>query len=377
MILGISIVFGLYIICMIVLVIEFRKEPIFSTEKPQPITHFTIIIPFRNEAENLPSLLKSISNLNYPPELFEILFVNDASEDSSEEIVQNAIKNRRISIQLLQNKRLSNSPKKDAISEGIKHSRFDWIITTDADCQLSINWLKVLDAFIQTQSKQENIPMMVCGPVVYKSNGSFLQNFQQLDGLSLQTATIGSFALKNPILNNGANLAYHKDAFRNVNGFSGNDHIASGDDIFLMEKMKEAFPRQVVFLKSKDAIVYTKPQPNWKQLINQRIRWASKTSQQKNLHSTLLGVLVFLVNIFFLAVPVLMVFDSDNLFIYFLLVLSKVLMDYIFIRQSADFFGENIPFWKFLGLPFVYALLIVIVVFGSVKGSYSWKGRQF
>lgn len=174
MILGISIVFSLYIICMMILVIGFRKQQIFSFEDSQPLTRFTVIIPFRNEAENLPVLLKSISNLNYPPKLFEILLINDESEDKFEEIIEDAIEKSKISIELLQNKRLSNSPKKDALSEGIKHSKFDWIITTDADCELPTNWLKVLDTFIQTQNEKGNIPMMVCGPIVYKSDGSFL-----------------------------------------------------------------------------------------------------------------------------------------------------------------------------------------------------------
>src|SRR5690606_261137 len=135
------------------------------------------------------------------------IFVNDASEDTSKATVSGAIKTSKFSIRLLQNKRVSNSPKKDAISEAIKESKFEWIVTTDADCELPKNWLKTLDAFIQM-----NNPVMVCGPVIYESNRSFIENYQQLDGFGLQTVTIGSFGLGNPLLCNGANLAYKKDA---------------------------------------------------------------------------------------------------------------------------------------------------------------------
>lgn len=379
MILGLSILFGLYVFCMMALVFGFRQQPIFSTEVSPSLTGFTIIIPFRNEAENLPELLESIFNLNYPLDLFEVLFVNDNSDDTSEEIIYDAIEKSEISIQLLQNKRVSNSPKKDAISEAIKHSKFDWIVTTDADCELPKYWLKTWDAFIQLelQKGKENNSMMVCGPVLYKSNASFLQKFQQMDGFSLQAVTIGSFGLKCPILSNGANLAYRKDAFEAVNGFVGNNHIASGDDIFLMEKIKKMFPYGVQFLKSTDAIVSTKPQPTWHHIINQRIRWASKTSKQKNLISLLLGVLVFLINLSFLILPFAIIIDFQNVPFYILFIFLKVLTDFIVVGQSTKFFGQAISLLKFIGLSFAYATLIIIVFFGSLGGKYSWKGRTF
>lgn len=367
-----TIIFAAYFLCILVLVYGFRKVPIFSSEMTQAKTRFSVIIPFRNEAENLPNLLRSINLLQYPAEMFELIFINDASEDASEAVILKAIKNSRFTIKLLQNNRISNSPKKDAISEAIKNSNFEWIVTTDADCELPKNWLKTLDAFIQ-----KNNPIMVCGPVIYESNGSFLENFQQLDGLSLQAVTIGSFGLQNPLLCNGANLAYNKDAFLKVNGFSGNEHLASGDDIFLMEKMKKAFPKQVRFLKSEEAIVSTKPQKTWKNVINQRIRWASKTSKQKNLASLFLGMLVLLENISFLALPFFMIFNTNNLGFYLLLTAIKFVADYVVVQQNVSLFGNKLSFWKFLLQTYMYAIIVLIVTVGSFRGTYSWKGRNF
>ncbi len=372
MIWGFLILFAAYFFCMAAVVYGFKKVHFFSLEEIKPATRFSVVIPFRNEAENLPNLLKTIEALNYPSEMFEIIFVNDASEDVSEEIILTATAKSRFSMILLQNKRVSNSPKKDAISGAIQNSKFEWIVTTDADCELPKNWLKNLDAFIQ-----KNNPVMVCSPVIYKSNGSFIENFQQLDGFSLQAVTIGSFGLKNPLLSNGANVAYSKKAFLKVNGFSGNDHIASGDDIFLLEKMKKAFPKQIQFLKSKEAIVSTGPQQTWKNVINQRIRWASKTSKQKNIASIFLGILVLLVNISILELPLLMVFNPENLVIYLSLLFFKIITDYVVVQQAAPFFDVKIVFWKFLLQPFVYAVVVLIVVFGSLRGNYTWKGRTF
>lgn len=372
MILVLTILFVAYFVCMIMVIYGFKKVKYFPAELVISETCFSVIIPFRNEAENLPNLLKTIAKLKYPSELFEIIFVNDASEDSSEAIILSAIETSEFSIKLLQNKRVTNSPKKDAISEAIKNSNFEWIVTTDADCELPKNWLNVYDSFIQ-----QNDSVMVCGPVIYKSKGNSLENFQQLDGFSLQSITIGSFGLKIPLLNNGANLAYKKVSYFIVNGFSGNDHIASGDDIFLLEKMKKHFPNMVHFLKTPDAIVSTKPQTTWENVINQRIRWASKTSKQKNTISILLGMLVFLVNVSILVLPFLMVFDSENLLFYISILFFKIITDYNVIRQAALFFGKQIRLGKFLGQPFVYAVIVLLVVFGSFRGNYSWKGRTF
>ena len=113
------------------------------------------------------------------------------------------------------------------------------------------------------------------------SKRAFLKGFQQLDFFSLQAATIGGFGAKIPFLCNGANLCYEKAAFRRVKGFTGNHKIASGDDIFLLEKFdKEGL--KTAFLKGKAAIVSTLPQASVGELVDQRIRWAGKTSATQN-----------------------------------------------------------------------------------------------
>lgn len=371
--------FGAYFICILVLMFGFFKVPKFHSKMVTPITRFSIVIPFRNESKNLDSLLASISDLKYPSHLFEIIFVNDFSKDNSEEIILKAKVASSFSMQLLQNKRISKAPKKEAISEAINNATYEWILTTDADCELPKKWLQTLDAFIQNyeESDFENSIKMICGPICYASNSSFLQEFQFLDALSLQAVTVGSFGLGNPILCNGANLAYRKDAFKKVNGFSGNNHVASGDDIFLMEKFKKQFPKQVKFLKSKEAIVFTKPQFSWKHAIVQRIRWASKTSKQKNSFSILLGLLVFFVNLTILIFPILFIILPKHWILYIFLLYFKILIDFIVVRQTGEFFHKPISFWKFQWMPFFYAAITVLVFFGSIRGNYSWKGRNY
>ena len=141
MILMFAILFGIYFLVMILILIGVGKVPIFSAENNLPTTRFSIIIPFRDEQENLPSLLKTIESLHYPSEMFEIIFINDQSTDSSEEIIKNRIKESHKKIIVLQNYHFSGSPKKDAIELGIKNSNYEWILTTDADWNTTfIQW---------------------------------------------------------------------------------------------------------------------------------------------------------------------------------------------------------------------------------------------
>ena len=129
---------------------------------------------------------------------------------------------------------------------------------------------------------QKNKPKTICAPVTYQVKNTLLEQFQLLDFISLIGTTIGAFGIKNPFLCNGANLCYSKKVFFEVKGFDGNNSISSGDDIFLLEKVLEMYPMDVHFLKSKKSIVSTKPEPTLNKLIQQRIRWASKTSATNN-----------------------------------------------------------------------------------------------
>ena len=194
-------------------------------------TKFTVVVPFRNEAERLPFLLKSLMELNYPKDKFEVLFVDDDSDDDSVKLIEKFLKDFGNGSKIIQNNRQTNAPKKDAISTAIKLAKHEWIITTDADCIFPKYWLDTFDCFIQSCDVK-----CVVAPVSYANCDSFFERFQALDFLSLQGVTIGGFGIHKPFLCNGANLAYTQKLFEAVNGFDGNAQIGSGDDIFLLEK---------------------------------------------------------------------------------------------------------------------------------------------
>jgi biofilm PGA synthesis N-glycosyltransferase PgaC len=354
------------------LILGALRLPRFQSSNTHPITKFSIIIPFRNEEMNLPALLKSIEHLAYPTEFFEVILVNDASEDNGEHILQKLAQESKLQLLILQNKRISASPKKDAIRTAMEQTKHEWIITTDADCELPKNWLRCFDQQIRNE-----VPNMICGPVVYKRNRSLLGHFQFLDGLSLQGVAMGSFGWSQPILCNGANLAYKKSVFEAVEGYKYNDHIASGDDIFLLEKIQTNYPNTVYYLNSKEAVVLTKPENNWSQAIQQRIRWASKTAKQKNTQSKVLGIIVLLGNLAFIASLFLFAWDSRPVYLLMIILGLKIAMDLTLLRVVGQLLGKPISFLHFLVNTIIYPLLTLWIVVNSITGNYQWKGRKF
>ncbi len=361
----------IYVCCMLWLVIGIKKLPTFTSKKLQVATAFSIIIPFRNEEASLPALLESLKALTYPKDLFEVLLVDDSSTDDSLSVV-NAFseKNPALHIRVLANERHSPSPKKDAIQTAIDLAQYPWILTTDADCIVPQTWLTAFDAFIQQQH-----PKMIAGPVAYVESTGFLHHFQQLDLLSLQGASIGSFGQQQPLFCNGANLAYEKTAFQAVGGFEGNREIASGDDVFLLEKFRVQYSNQVKYLKSTEAVVHTHSEPNWRALWQQRIRWAAKSTAYKNALTKLLGLVVFLGNLSLVILLILGLLNIGDPQWFFWAFLVKFNIDLLLIYLSSQFFQQSIRYYLMSSL--LYPFFSTAVAFSSVFGGYRWKGRTF
>lgn len=353
----------------------FDRIKIFKNEALPSKTRFSVVIPFRNEDENLPVLLKSIQSLNYPLELFEVILVDDNSEDESVDIIKKILKDfegAQQDIKIISNIRTSNSPKKDAISTAIKVAKNEWIITTDADCLLPKLWLDSFD-----ESIQKTHAICIAAPVTYFKKNNFLNRFQLLDILSLQGATIGGFGIKIPFLCNGANFAYKKQLFEEVNGFEGNTDNASGDDIFLLEKAVKKYPDQVHYLKCKHAIVFTKAQPTWETLLHQRVRWAAKTSAYNNWFSKITGLIVLLMNALVISLGLLTIFGAFNLKTFIYLIIIKFNIDFFLIYKSALFFNQRSVLRSFIVGFLIYPVFSVYVAFVSVFSNYKWKGRTF
>ena len=378
-------IFTFYAILIVTLTIGFNKVDEFNEISKNNSTSFSVVIPFRNEAQNLPRLLASISKINYSNKLVEFILVDDASSDNSVQTINNFLstipteiskhKNKLnkhcldgTNIHIIKNNRASNSPKKDAITTAISIAKNNWILTTDADCILPENWLKSLDNFIQDKK-----PNMVVAPVNYKVENNFLAQFQLLDFMSMQGCTIGGFGIDFPFLCNGANFTYLREEFLNLNGFEGNNTIASGDDIFLFEKFMKKDKKNVHYIKSKEAIVTTFPVKSWSDLINQRTRWAAKTGNFSSLKVKLIGLLVLMTNllvIYFLCI--------ESLELLWLPFAIKMIVDLFLFLPTIKFFDHKFYFYKWYTFAsLLYPFFTILIIFNSLFFKYNWKGRRF
>ncbi len=361
-----------YVLTIGHLIYGFDQIVTYKNSEVTPKTYFAIVVPFRNESKNVPHLLESIKKLNYPKTMFEIILVDDFSEDDSVRQIYNwRMQNGEFHTTLLENVRISNSPKKDAIARAIPIIRNEWIITTDADCIVPENWLLTLDNYIQNHDVA-----MIVGAVSYEGKKSFLHHFQQLDLLSLQGATIGSFGLGLGFMCNGANFCYTKSLFQELNGFVGNNKIASGEDVFLVQKAMQRHSGRVHYLKSKSNVVHTKPLNNWKSLFYQRVRWASKTSSYETVFGKDLAVLVFAGNLAIIVGFILLLVQKMESDYFALLFLVKFVFDFILLKKTNSFFSKKRMHFLILS-SLLYPFFCVSVALFSLFGKYEWKGRRF
>ena len=340
----------------------------FNTEQDSE-RGFSIIVPFRNEASNIEKTLNSLLGQNYSKEQLEIILVDDHSEDSSPGIAQSVISQNPDSDIKLFTLAEDKFGKKQAISFGIEKAKHEWLLLTDADCHYPTNWVKAIDLVL----KDSSVDMLV-GPVMYSEDKSLLHAFQQLELACLQTATMGGINLEEPIMANGANLAYKKSAFQEVGGFLANEKVASGDDVFLLHKFHSEGKR-IKYLKNKEAMVTTSSEPNLKDLINQRIRWAAKARVYKSTFSKFVGLLVFLTNLTIVLGPVLVLVGliTWKFLVYFFF--NKLLMDMVCAFVALYYFGKKRMIIHHLWASFIYPFFSTYVAFASLFKGYHWKGR--
>ena len=362
-----------YLFIMVWLFLGIKKLQFSRVKSLTATSSFTICIPFRNEELYVENLLYSLKNIDYPTHLYEIILVNDFSSDASVSIYKSFLEAHpyvNAQITHAQNPH-STSPKKEALLQAIKLSTKEYIVTTDADCEVPPKWLQGFNNKIK-----ENQADFIAGPVSYFSTKNFLNYFQRLDFLSLQAATLGGFGQRHPFLCNGANLCYKKETFFNVNAFAGNHHIASGDDIFLLEKMIEN-KKNIQYVASAEAMVFTHATKSWKGLFLQRLRWASKTTASKSIYSKSIGTVIFLANVGLVIMGILCIFKSAYLLFFFEYLFIKMIIEFVVLIKVADLFKLSILKKDYLYVSFIYPIFISATAILSLFKSYSWKERTF
>lgn len=339
-----------------------------NTELTKEI-NVSVIVPARNEEKNLEFLLNDLKKQNYPFSNYEVILVDDHSDDSTSEIITrfSSANNNFLHISLQKNER----GKKSAIKKAVSLSKGDLILTTDADCRLSAMWIS---SFVFLYNK--NKPKIIAGPVLMDYSGDFFSRMQSLEFISLIGSGAGAIGAGHPIMCNGANLAFEKEAFTEEMKQSNKDSFASGDDIFFMLKIKKSNPGSIVFNKSPDAIVRTVPNYTPSGFIAQRKRWVSKSRAYRDRDIIFTAILVFLINSLILICLAGSFFSIIFLYLFSFLFLIKSIPDYFFLKRLCRFFNKPELMIVFLPLQIIYPLYIVFTAIYGNLGGYMWKQRK-
>jgi cellulose synthase/poly-beta-1,6-N-acetylglucosamine synthase-like glycosyltransferase len=360
-------------------IVWLNNQPYRKQARHNSLLYVSVIIPVRNEANNIIHLLKDLENQSYDKEKFEVIVADDDSTDNTLTLLKSfqKVTSLRLIIHPLPPKENNASPKKRAINSSIQLANGDLIVTTDGDCRVGENWLETIACF-----QAETQAYLISSPVTFINDANnllknFWQQIQTIEFSSLIGTGACAMLVRKPNMCNGANLAYLKSVFHEVGGFTGNENLASGDDEFLMHKIAARFPDKVYFLKSQNVIVETQAHESLKSFYYQRKRWASKWKHYNNPVTTALAVFIFLANFSLIIAGLLYGFHkidlTDMLIIFFL----KFSGELLFLMLVLSFLHKKSLIWLIPLVQLIYPWYVSF--FGLVaqgKNEYIWKGRK-
>ncbi len=349
-----------------------KRHPLQSA---QPAGFVTVIIPVRNEEGNIVRILAEMHEQDYPAQSLEVIVADDYSDDATMEFVKQFAREHP-GFPLVTVFPPGNEPvgtgKKRAIERAVAIARGDILLFTDADTCRGTGWISsMVSCFAFPATK------MVLGPVSFTREKNLLQRVQSLEFLGLMGTTAGSSALGYPVMCNGANLAYRREAFYQCGGFSGNLRYSSGDDQFMMSAIRKHYGKgSVVFNTEPVSGVSTVPEATLGGFINQRIRWVSKSRGYRDPAVILVGMFTWLTHLLLLTGIVAGIWFPVIFPVAFVLWLAKILLEFPIVWLMMRFFGKR----ELAGYYFIaQAWQLVYVPLAGLLGlflPYRWKGRR-
>ncbi len=332
-------------------------------------------MPVRNEALCIRECLEGLKLQDYPGDLLEIIVSDDFSEDYTVAIVRNFIReNPLLKIVVIDARDFSGEQpgKKRAIARAVGIATGELMLSTDADTTHGLHWVSAMAAGYSSGK-----PGMVIGPVAFHREKSLFDKIQSLEFMGLIGTTAGFAAAGYPVMCNGANLAYRRDAYLETGGFSKNIGYDSGDDHFLMAAISKKYGgHSVKFLADREAVVYTQPEDSLQGFINQRLRWVSKSRGYREPVVIGLALITYAVHLFLLAGMVAGVFFPGLLAVSLALWLAKILIEYPIVWRMAGFLNKkHLLGYYFAAQVFQLFYVVLIGMFGTIL-PHQWKGRR-
>lgn len=356
-------------VAFILIATYYFNRPSIHPDRVLPTPSVSVVVAARNEAAGILHLLESLRHQEYTDALWEVIVVDDHSEDETGKMVTEFIE--KYELRHVRKITSSGSGKKEAIESGVKVANGDWILQTDADCIAGPFWIKAMSDYMREEVR------FVSGPIRLLPGNSLFERLQALEMLGLVTLGAGSMMAGFPNMANGANMAYHRQTFLDLGGFGQSRNIASGDDEFMVQSIHQAFPGSLIFAKNAEAIIDTATIRSWQGFRNQRVRWVSKARSYINRSTNLIQLMSWLG---FLAFPwwfFLSLINSSLLVVPIGLFLVKLLADRWLMKSGALFLQKTdwLRWLLLLGIMYI-PYVIWIGIRGNLSTSYVWKDRK-
>ena len=347
------------------------KNLTLSTHEKLPHEFISVIIPFRNEEENIIAILKSIESQLYPKEKYEVIYVDDFSEDNSLELLKNNIKKDNIRVLSVPEDFSTNAHKKRAVRYGIKNAKGEIIVSTDADCFHDEEWL------ISLMKSFDSVTGFVSGPVEFETDERLFSYLQKLEFAGLVLCGAGLIGSGHPTICNAANIAYRKKVFNEVGGFKDQMNLSSGDDELLMQKIAKDSDLKVKFCIEKKAIVKTSANKTISDFYQQRKRWASKGLFYSDKSLVLKLILIYSFYIGLLAQLFLGLFYNSFLLLSLLAsIILKFIFEFRIIYKGKKILFNNLRL-KYLFVAEIFQIpYIIFTGLVGAFGNYLWKARK-
>ena len=331
---------------------------------------FSIVLSARNEEKTIEQCLQQLIKQRFPVQNFEIILIDDSSEDSTFNLATNVLEQSSISFQVF--KETAHQGKKKNISKAISLAKGSIIITTDADVVFRFdNWLSTIAHYFETQR-----PEMLLMPVDFETESGILPTFQIIENIALTAITAGYAGIKKPFMCNGANLAFTKIAYEKAGGYQSHINVSSGEDVFLMEDIKKTHTKTIHYALFKALIVKTKAETQIVSFFNQRIRWAYKVKHNSNLLNLSAGFIIIMANLLMPALLVAIINKSAIIPYLSIFVLVKFVFDFLLLFLASNYLGRlNYVIWiiPFQCMYWLYALIIGIC---SLIVKPYWKDKK-
>jgi len=331
------------------------------------VTRVSILIPCRNEAENIAELSVLLEDQDYPGDLLEVIWIDDHSTDGTPDILSDRIQGRKH----MHVARLDGSitGKKAALKLGMESASGELILLTDADSRPGPRWVKIMAKYFEDTRND-----LIIGPVVLDPARTWFDQIQKLEYLSLVASSIGAAGIGRPIMAQGPNIAVRATDYANMVDDLDN-RFASGDDVFLLQAMKKLTGKKIGYVMNPDAIVRSKPAKSLTDFMHQRQRWASKAKGYLDRFMILTTLVVFIANLEILATAVFALVGLVPAYLVLILLGIKTLADLPILFVTLRFFScTKLVIWL-LPVQVLYPFYIGVAGILSQISRIRWKNH--